>query len=304
MNDIIVVGGGPIGLNAAILASQAGLRGLLVESSCALGGQLTELYPEKEIVDIPGIPSIIARAYVERLVSEIYQSRNSIKVCFNERVIGLKGNGSFIEVTTDNHIYKSKTVIIATGLGVYVPRTMGLPGEDKIDNILYCLKDLEILRGKKVVIMGGGDSALDWAKMSSQVADSVTIVHRRREFRGDINTIESIKSIMIKTPFIPVGFTEENGNIVSLKLQNVETSEIISLPADFVFVNYGHIPSSDMFGLTKLGIGAKVNEGMLTDMRAVYAIGDFAGYDGKLKRIGPGIAEAKVAISEILKIVR
>ncbi|MCX5775725.1 MAG: NAD(P)/FAD-dependent oxidoreductase [Firmicutes bacterium] len=304
MHELIIVGGGPIGLYAAILANKKGIKGLLFESSEVLGGQLMELYPEKEIVDIPEIPMTTAKDYIDHLIMQVNKVKDGIVIHTQEKVLGIASRKTGIEIKTTKDTYLTKTVIIATGLGVYVPRKMGLPDEDKYSNILYSLKSVNHLRDKRVVIMGGGDSALDWAKMSSRVTKHVTIVHRRNEFRGDYKTIQEISTITVKTPFIPVTLAVEGSIVTALELENVATSEHEWIKGDFFFVNYGHIPMSDFFGLERLGIGAKVDEKMMTSLPGVFAIGDVAGYQGKLKRLAPGLTEAKIAINEIIKRIK
>lgn len=301
MHELIIVGGGPIGLYAAILANKKGIKGLLFESSTVLGGQLMELYPEKEIVDIPEITMITASDYIDNLIAQVKKKEDGIVVHTNEKVLVLTSKNDGIEVKTSKKTYQAKSVIIATGLGVYVPRKMGLPNEDQFENILYSLKNVKHLQGKHVVIMGGGDSALDWAKMSARVTHHVTIVHRRTEFRGDFNTIQEIKTITVKTPFTPIGLASSGTSVTALELQNVTTGEHEWLKGDFFFVNYGHIPMADFFGLSRMGIGVKVDDKMMTSLPGVFAIGDIAGYQAKLKRLAPGFNEAKIAISEILK---
>ncbi len=299
MERIIVIGGGPIGMNAAIMAADQGLEVLLLESSDVLGGQLPELYPEKDIVDIPNISCIQAQGYVMALVKEIQKRCVTISVHMHEKALSIEKKGPIISVGTTLSNYHASAVIIATGLGTFIPRTMGLPYEEATPNILYALHTLESLRGKRIVILGGGDSALDWAKMISRVSDSVSIVHRRREFRGDFATIASIKTIQIKTPYIPVEI-KKSGNLLSaLVIQNVETSIQETLDADYVFVNFGHIPSVETFGLEKQGIGIKVNTDFETSIPNVFAIGDVSGYEGKLKRIAPGLIEAKHVVEII-----
>ncbi len=301
MYPIIIIGGGPIGLNAALLASEHGFNVLLLESSEVLGGQLSELYPEKEIVDIPSIPCIQAQGYVTTLVKEIRAKSKSIELHMLEKALSITTYDTYLEVGTTLGKYQAKHVIIASGLGTFVPRTMGLPNEENTPNILYSLQTLESLRGKKIIILGGGDSALDWAKMISRVTNEVALVHRRREFRGDFKTIEAIPSIKIKTPYVPVAIVKEGPLLQSLIIQHVETGEKEDLKADFVFVNFGHIPSTESFGLEKQGVGIRVNEHLETPLPNVYAIGDVSGYDGKLKRIAPGLSEAHQVIERILK---
>ena len=300
MYPIIIIGGGPIGLNSALLASAHGIHVLLLESSDVLGGQLSELYPEKEIVDIPSIPCIQAQGYVTGLVKEIRAKANLIDVHMNEKALTISKYENHLEVGTTSNKYEAQNVIIATGLGTFVPRTMGLPGEENTSNILYFLQTLDSLRGKKILILGGGDSALDWAKMISRVSNDVTLIHRRREFRGDFKTIEAIPTIKIKTPFVPITILKKDSMLTSLIIQNVETSEKEELAADFVFVNFGHIPSVESFGLEKQGVGIKVNDRYETPLPHVFAVGDVSGYEGKIKRIAPGLAEALQVINQIV----
>jgi ferredoxin/flavodoxin---NADP+ reductase len=125
-------------------------------------------------------------------------------------------------------------------------------------------------------------------------------VHRRREFRGDFKTIEAIPSIKVKTPYIPIAIVKAGPLLQSLVIQHVETGEKEDLKADFLFVNFGHVPSIESFGLEKQGVGIKVNEHFETHLPNVYAIGDVSGYEGKLKRIAPGLSEAHQVIERIL----
>lgn len=301
MYPIIIIGGGPIGLNAALMAADHGINVLLLESSDVLGGQLSELYPEKDIVDIPSIACVQAQGYVTTLVKEIHAKSSLIEVHMHEKALAISENENHLEVSTTIKQYQAQNVIIASGLGTFIPRTMGLPGEENTPNILYSLQTLESLRGKKIIILGGGDSALDWAKMISRVSEDVSLVHRRREFRGDFKTIEAIPTIKIKTPFVPISIIKNDSLLKSLVIQHVETGEKEELSADFVFVNFGHIPSSESFGFEKLGVGIKVNEHFETALKHVYGIGDVSGYEGKQKRIAPGLAEARHVIEQMIK---
>jgi ferredoxin/flavodoxin---NADP+ reductase len=301
MHQIIIIGGGPIGLNAALMAQKQNMEVLLLESSETLGGQLSELYPEKEIVDIPGIPCVTAQGYVTQLVKELRRFAPQISLQMNEKVLHLQPGDGAIEVFTKQNMYLAKNVIIATGLGTFIPRTMGLPKEQQVDHILYALKSLEDLRDQKVIVLGGGDAALDWAKMIAKVSHDVTLIHRRREFRGDFKTIETLDAIHVKTPYIPVEIVSEDHHLKGLIVQHVERLEKETLPADFVFVNYGHIPSNDLFGFEKHGMGIKVSKTFETSMSGVFAIGDISGYEGKSKRISSGLVEAEIVISAIKK---
>ena len=285
MFDVIVVGAGPIGLNTAIKVSEKGKSVLIIEAEDFLGGQLTRLYPEKEIVDIKGIPSIKAKDYIASLVNKVENDKN-ITTKLKEKVLSIDEH----TVTTNKDKYEAKYIIVAIGLGTTTPRPMGLEGENECKNILYSLQDLSTLKNKEVLVLGGGDSALDWTKEISRISDHVTIIHRRKEFRGDFNTIKDIKNVIVKTPFIPVKIIKNGSILEALTIKNVETNEEETLKADFVFVNYGNIPMVNTFHFPSFNIGLTVDNNFKVN-DYTFAIGDIARYENKKNRIQPGLNE-------------
>ena len=298
MFDIIIIGGGPIGLNAAIEFSKD-KKILLLEAESFLGGQITKLYPEKEIVDIANIPSIIAKDYINDLVQKCMQNQN-ISIKLNEKVNSLNSNCDNICIETSKSTYQAKYVIVAIGLGTSTPRPMGIENEEKCANILYSLQDLSILKNKNVLVLGGGDSALDWTKEISKISEYVTIIHRRREFRGNFDTIKDIKNVIIKTPYIPVKINMCDDLLESLVIRDVERNSEETLHADYVFVNYGNIPLVNTFNLETTKNGLVVNDNYQTSMKNVFAIGDVARYENKVFRIQPGLNEIN-KLKEIIK---
>ncbi|MCR5332806.1 MAG: NAD(P)/FAD-dependent oxidoreductase [Bacilli bacterium] len=284
----IIIGGGPIGL---YLASKLD-NYLLLEASNELGGQITHLYPEKEIVDIKGIDSIKAKDYISLLISKI----DLKNVHLNEKVIGIENN----KVITSKGEYFADNIFIVTGLGFSSPRKLGIENEEKCKNILYSLADFKFLKDKKVAIFGGGDSALDWAKEISALSDNVSLIHRRTEFRGNPDTIKGCKNLKLYLPYVPYSLKYEGDICKSITIKKVSEAleEFIELDVDFVLVNYGQIAEQNNFPFEKEGAFLKVNEKFEVAPH-VYALGDGSTYENKKRRIAPGNEE----VDKLLKLI-
>lgn len=287
-SKVIIIGGGPIGLYLAAHLNDY----LLLEASDKLGGQLINLYPEKDIIDIDGIECIKAKDYVKYLVDKI--DLNKVKL--NEKVIDIKGH----KVITSKGEYEGDYIVIATGLGFSSPRPLGIENENKCSNILYKLNDFLFMKDKRVAIFGGGDSALDWAKQLSKISDHVSLIHRRTEFRGNHETIKDCKNLKLYLPFVPYSLIEENGKCIKITIKKVSETEntFVDLYVDYVLVNYGQIAEQSVFPFEKDGNFLKVNDNhQINDY--VFAIGDASSYENKKRRIAPGVKEANT----ILKII-
>lgn len=284
--DIIIIGAGPIGLYFASKCEEKGLNYLVIEGSESVGGQLTRLYPEKQIVDIPGIETIKSADYIELLKSKVNQSR----ILLNERVSLIK-NGAPIEISTGKTTYFCKKLIIATGLGASVPRPLGVERENECENIIYSVKSFEHLKNKRVAIFGGGDSALDWAKEISALSDNVHLIHRRLEFRGNPETIKDCKNLKIHLPYVPASISVKDGKATSVTIKKVDTEELLTIDVDYIFVNYGNIASLSSFPFKMENAFLVVDENNKVDQN-VFAIGDVCQYQNKTRRIAPGLREA------------
>jgi len=300
--DLVIVGGGPVGLAAALKAQAHRYSFVLLESQDKLGGQLIELYPEKEIVDISGHESILAKNYIEWLVGQFNETSRK-RLLTEQKVTAIIPASDLVTVTSEKMTFRAKAAIVATGLGVYMPRLLECHGAEGCRNIIYVLHRLDFLKGKRVAILGGGDAALDWARDISRQTPDVTLIHRRREFRGDINTIADIKTLKVMTPYVPARVEGTPGQAHELYLENVETKQIEKIEVDYIFVNYGHIPVSASFGLETSGPGIKVNETMETSAAHIYAVGDVASYEGKKRRIDAGMAELANLFMELERII-
>jgi len=286
LHKVIIVGAGPIGLYFASKCEEKGIDYLVLEGSDSIGGQLTRLYPEKDIVDIPGIECIKAAGYIELLKSKI----DLKKVILDARVSSIK-NGDKIEISVGKTIYFADFLILATGLGASVPRPLGVEHENECDNIIYSVKSFVHLKDKRVAIFGGGDSALDWAKAISAISDNVHLVHRRLEFRGNPETIKDCHNLNVHLPYIPASIVVESGKATSVTIKKVDAEETLTIPVDYIFVNYGNIASLSSFPFKMENAFLVVDEENRVENK-VFAIGDVCQYENKTRRIAPGLKEA------------
>ena len=286
VHKVIIIGAGPVGLYFASKCEEAKIDYLVLEGSEEIGGQLTRLYPEKDIVDIPDIKCIKAKDYIELLKSKI----NPKNIVLNAKVSEIK-NGSKIELFAGKTLYFCEKLVIATGLGASVPRPLGVEHEDECDNIIYSISTFDYLKDNHVAIFGGGDSALDWAKAISKLSDNVHLIHRRLEFRGNPETIKDCTNLHVHLPYVPHSITCKDGKATSVTIKNVETGELETIGVDYIFVNYGNIASFTAFPFKMDGSFLIVDNNNAVD-KNIFAIGDVCQYENKTRRIAPGLNEA------------
>lgn len=290
--NILIIGAGPIGLYFASKCERANKDYLVLEATENIGGQIFNLYQEKEIVDIPGIESIKAIDYIHKLEKEVDLN----KILLKTLVTGIEGHN----VLTNSGTFEADYIVIATGLGFSKPRPLGLEGEEDCSNILYNLKDFSFLNDKKVAIFGGGDSALDWAKAISALTDNAYLIHRRTEFRGNADTIKDCKNLTIYLPYVPNELKIENGIVKEVTIKEVvnegSAAKIVAIPVDYVLVNYGNIPTILPFNFPKTGSFLNVDSQYKVE-DGIFAIGDVAQYENKKRRIAPGNSEADIVFN-------
>lgn len=300
--DILIIGAGPTGLFAVFEAGLLKMKCHLIDALPQPGGQLTELYPKKPIFDIPGYPSVLAGDLVNNLMEQIKQFQPGFTLGETAQTLTKLEDGSFEVVTNKGTVHRAKVVAIAGGLGTFEPRKPLIDNityfEDK--GVEYFVKNPDLFKDKKIVIAGGGDSALDWSIFLSNIAKEVTLVHRRNEFRGSLDSVEKVQElknqgkINLITPAEVVGIKGEN-TLHSLTIKQEDT--VFDLETDYFIPLFGLTPKLGTiadWGLEIEKNAIKVNNALdyQTNIEGVYAIGDVNIYPGKLKLILCGFHEA------------
>ena len=303
--DILIIGAGPTGLFTVFEAGLLKLKCHLIDALPQPGGQLAELYPKKPIYDIPGFPEVLAGDLVDNLMEQIKAFQPGFTLGERAETIEKLEDGSFIVTTNKGTKHNAPIVAIAGGLGSFEPRKPPIPNlvnyEDK--GVLYMVKEPEQYRGKKIVIAGGGDSALDWSIFLADIAEEVTLVHRRNEFRGALDSVEKVQAlkdqgkIKLITPAEVVEvYGEEELTSVLIRKKSEETEDI-HLETDYFIPLFGLSPKLGPiadWGLEIEKNAIKVDNTLdyQTNIPGVYAIGDVNTYPGKLKLILCGFHEA------------
>lgn len=301
--DILIIGAGPTGLFAVFEAGLLQLKCHIIDALPQPGGQLAEIYPKKPIYDIPGFPEVLAGDLVHNLMEQIKPFQPTFTLGERAESIEKLEDGSFIVTTNKGTQHHAPVIAIAGGLGSFEPRKPLIPNIQQFEDkgVAYFIRDPEVYRDKKVVIAGGGDSALDWSIFLANIASEVTLIHRRNEFRGALDSVEKVQElkklgkITLITPAEVVGLRglEQLDAVIIQKAGALE--EIIEADA--------FIP---LFGLSpKLGPiadwGLEIEKNAIkvdntldyqTNIPGIYAIGDVNTYPGKLKLILCGFHEA------------
>ena len=301
--DIIIIGAGPTGLFTVFEAGLLGLKCHIIDSLVKPGGQCSEIYPNKPIYDIPAYPEIMAGDLIHKLLDQIKPF--DPEYTMGESAVELKkSDGEFIITTDKNTKIKGKVVAIAGGLGNFEPRKPNLENIDKYEEngLVYKIINKDDFKDKNVVISGGGDSALDWTLELSKIAKKVTLIHRRNEFRGAVESVKQIQKLKDKSivdVITPAQLVAINGRDKVESIDLKVNEEIVTIETDFIIPLYGLIPKMNIFkdwGLNIEKNAISVNNALdySTNIKGIYAIGDINHYPGKLKLILSGFHEAAV----------
>ncbi|MFK8242336.1 NAD(P)/FAD-dependent oxidoreductase [Facklamia sp. 252] len=300
--DITIIGGGPVGLYTAFYAEMRQVKVKIIESLESLGGQPAHLYPEKNIYDIPGFPSITGVELTQNLAQQL--ERFETTIALGEKVTNIQKNSEDVfEITTQKGIHYSKSVIIAIGNGAFSPRRLNLPEASLYEgqNLHYYVNNLSQFENKDVVICGGGDSAVDWSLMLETIAKSVTLLHRRPQFRAMEHSVSLLEksSVNVLTPYIPTKIIGDNHQLSAIEVSEVRGDSILQLPADHFIVSYGFsssIGNIKEWGIITQGNKIPVSNHYETNIPGIFAIGDIATYEGKIDIIATGFGEGPTAV--------
>ncbi len=303
--DVSIIGGGPTGLFAAFYAGMRGASARIIDSLPHLGGQLVALYPEKYIYDVGGYPKIQARDLAEACIEQAL--RFEPEIVLDEEIREIRREGEGFHLVGRDGSFPTKTVVLAGGKGAFEPRRLECPGYDELlgKGVSYVVKSPEDYRGKRVVIVGGGDSALDWAVVLKDLASRVVIVHRRKTFRAHERTVAEVTAardrgeVEVLAP-CQLGEIAGQGKVERVTVVNGDTGRQVTMEADAVLTFLGFKPDLGPvaeWGLEIEGSRVVVNHRMETNIPGVYAAGDIAGYEGKLDLIASGFSEAALAVN-------
>lgn len=311
--DILIIGAGPVGLFAVFEAGLLGLKCHIIDALAKPGGQCAEIYPKKPIYDIPGMPEVMAGDLIDNLLEQIKPFSPGYTLGERAEKLIKNEDGSFDVVTNMNKVHNAKVIAIAGGLGSFEPR------KPPLDSILdyegkgveYMVKNPEYFQDKKIVIAGGGDSALDWTIELSKLAKKVTLVHRRNEFRGAVDSVEKVqklKNSSIIDVITPAEVIKLSGKDKLESLEINHNDDFKTIETDFFIPLFGLVPK--LGGISNWGLDLEKNSIVVnnsldyqTNVPGVFAIGDINTYPGKLKLILCGFHEATLMCQSAYKII-
>ncbi|GAA0428654.1 NAD(P)/FAD-dependent oxidoreductase [Lentibacillus halophilus] len=300
--DVTILGAGPAGLFTAFYGGMRQASVKIIESLPHTGGQLTALYPEKYIYDVAGFPNVRAQDLVNNL--EEQAGMFDATIVLNQAVEQVERlTDDTFKLTSNTDVHYTKSIIITAGNGAFQPRRLNLEGCEQFEgiNLHYHVQDMDAYKDKHVMLLGGGDSAVDWALMLEPIASKVTLVHRRDKFRAHERSVEQLmnSNVEILTPYVPISVNGAD-RIENVTLQEHKGDATMDVEVDAMLCNYGFIsslgPIKD-WGLEIEKNSIVVNTKMETNIPGIYAAGDITTYPGKVNLIATGFGEGPTAIN-------
>ena len=311
--DVIIVGAGPVGLFAVHQLGIKGLNAVVIDNLDKIGGQCIELYPDKPIYDIPGVPECTGKELTDKLLEQIKPFKTEFFL--NERVDEVRQDNKdeWTVKTNKGNEFLSPNIIIAGGVGSFEPRKLPIKEAEKFEGkyLFYSVKNKDDFKGKNITVFGGGDSALDWALELSKFS-KINLIHRRNEFRGAPHTLSELKKlekegkVLIKTP-CQLDAIEGEENIKSITLK-FDDGNVEKINTDIVLSFFGLIMKLGPIAEWGLNMDKKTvqvnSENFQTNKKGIFAAGDICSYPGKLKLILSGFHEVALASVECFKRAR
>lgn len=303
--DALVIGAGPCGIFQVFELGLLGVKCHVLDSLAVAGGQCAELYPDKPIYDIPGIPVCSGEELVEALLTQIEPFDTTFHLGEEVTELSPQDDGTFVVKTAKDKTFHTKTVFVAGGVGSFQPRKVRLDGLDAFEdtNMYYRVRNPEQFADKDIVILGGGDSALDWTLALAGKAKSLTLVHRRPEYRGAPASVEQMRGLCSTGKVREMegkisGFADDGERLTSVTI-TAASGENIELPVDALMVFFGLAPKLGPIAEWGLDLNRKTvnvdTEKFETNIPGIFAIGDINYYPGKKKLILSGFHEAALA---------
>lgn len=301
--DIAIIGAGPVGLFAAFYAGLRQMSVKIVDSLEVLGGQLVTLYPEKYIYDVAGFPKVLAKDLAKNLIEQGLQYGATTHLGEQVLQIAFDASTRTFTLMTKKALHQAKSVLIATGIGAFQPKTLPLPNAPQLldRGLHYFVREIAAFAGQRILIVGGGDSAVDWANMLSPIAAECTLIHRRDAFRAHEDSVATMLAGKTKVMFFyELDSLEGDDRVQRAVIYDNRSKTKQTLEIDHVLVNIGF--SNSLGPLTDWGLelehsAIKVDSMMHTSRPGMFAAGDICTYPGKLKLIATGFGEACTAVN-------
>ncbi len=300
--DIAIIGGGPVGQYAAYYAGLRGMKTEVIDSLPQLGGQLSALYPEKYIFDVAGYAKVYAKDLVDSLTEQMGQYEPSLAL--DEKVAKLTSQDGLVTMETEGgRMHRARSVVISCGVGAFLPRKIAQAGLDELEGrgIHYFVGDKSSLAGKRLMVVGGGDSAFDWTLNLYDTARSIVQIHRTDKFKAHEDTIAKVMALPIEfLTFHEVKQVHGTEHVEGVTIFDSRTKEEKYYECDELLFNLGFLTDLGpikSWGLEIVGNSVAVNSRMETSLPGVYGAGDIVTYDGKLKLIATGFGEAAIAVN-------
>lgn len=298
--DVLVVGAGPTGLYAAYYAAFRGLSVAVTDSLEQLGGQVTAMYPEKQIYDVAGFPAVRGRDLVAGLVEQAARFDPVYLLGHEARKLEFAGGAPRV-TTSRGTVIDCGAVIVTGGIGPFAPRRLAGAEEYEGRGLAYFVPRLADYAGKDVIVVGGGDSAFDWAMSLDGLARSVTLIHRRDRFRAHPATVRRVRESAVRIlPNAAIERLTGDGWVEEAHVEHLRSGEVTALPAQGVIAALGFLADLgplESWGLRLEGRKIAVDTMMATNLPRVYAAGDITGYPGKVPLISVGFGEAATAVN-------